>query len=528
MSQSGKLIAVAVLLSLLAILSGVFFGREKIPEIRNDMDVWVSRQDQNILHRLSDSEKALLIDILSHQQKLENGGMYDDFVLSFAAYKDGDEVLQPSLYRLTDGTNEFVMKYPDDSCYSLDTRSVLQLLTSDTLDGLFDYIENAPSMTVTQKSQSLTLHCIENGWQYKKIDNSIFMDGVLVQDGQTLLDAADGQDIGLSFSVEPQTVQIEISLIDRSEIVFAGDADQLRQFSPPISALYRMQVTAEWTETATRRYSGRCLYALVLQVKKEAEVFVSENKVMQGGLLEVTVTNPEDPGSLRVTTDLGQAGPFVKQEEGFYTCLVVAQNAGSYPLFVSGTGVSGEHQIEVIATTRDEQVQQDFPLLREAGEGAQALQSFEETWLALGKTAATDKYWNGLFQPPLAGDPVLGFGQRFSGQPDQMDGTFWWQVEEDTQVMASNVGIVAFVGELDSGGRAVAIHHGLGLYTWYYGLTETLVEQGDVILSGEILGSVLPEDDIAWCGVQATLSGAPLDLGQLWEKPWLESPPPAR
>lgn len=34
------------------------------------------------------------------------------------------------------------------------------------------------SMTVTEGSQSLTLHCIENGWQYKKIDNSIFMDGV--------------------------------------------------------------------------------------------------------------------------------------------------------------------------------------------------------------------------------------------------------------------------------------------------------------------------------------------------------------
>lgn len=37
------------------------------------MDVWVSRQDQNILHRLSDREKELLSDILSHQKKLEDG-----------------------------------------------------------------------------------------------------------------------------------------------------------------------------------------------------------------------------------------------------------------------------------------------------------------------------------------------------------------------------------------------------------------------------------------------------------------------
>ena len=68
MSQSGKLITVAVLLSLLAILSGLLFGQEKIPEIQENMDVWVSRQDQNILHRLSDREKELLSDILSHQK----------------------------------------------------------------------------------------------------------------------------------------------------------------------------------------------------------------------------------------------------------------------------------------------------------------------------------------------------------------------------------------------------------------------------------------------------------------------------
>lgn len=37
MSQSGKLIAVAVLLSLLAILSGLLFGQEKIPEIQENM-----------------------------------------------------------------------------------------------------------------------------------------------------------------------------------------------------------------------------------------------------------------------------------------------------------------------------------------------------------------------------------------------------------------------------------------------------------------------------------------------------------
>ena len=254
MSQSGKLITVAVLLSLLAILSGLLFGQEKIPEIQENMDVWVSRQDQNILHRLSDREKELLSDILSHQKKLEDGSRYDDFVLAFAAYQNGVEKLQPSLYRLTDGTNEFVMKYPNGSCYLLDTRSVLQLLTSDTLDDLFEYIEDAPTMTVTEGSQSLTLHCIENGWQYKKIDNSIFMDGVLIQDEQRTLSPEDYRGMALSFSTEPQSVRVEILLSDSAETVFEGDAGELDQFSPPLSGRYEMRVTAQWVETSARRY----------------------------------------------------------------------------------------------------------------------------------------------------------------------------------------------------------------------------------------------------------------------------------
>ena len=91
MSQGGKLVAVAVVLSLVAILSGLLFGQEKIPEIQEDMDVWVSRQDQNILHRLSDDEKELLSDILSHQRKLEDGSRYEDFVLSCIDYRKGVE-----------------------------------------------------------------------------------------------------------------------------------------------------------------------------------------------------------------------------------------------------------------------------------------------------------------------------------------------------------------------------------------------------------------------------------------------------
>lgn len=517
MTQSGKLIAVALSLSLLAILSGFLFGQEKLPLIDENMDVWVSRPDQNILHRLSDQEKELMGEILSRQRKREDQDRYGDFVLAFAAYRNGQEVLQPSLYRLTDGTNEFVMKYPDGACYGLDTRWVLQLLTSDTLDDLFEYIEDAPTMTVIQGSQSLTLHCVENGWQYKKIDNSIFMDGVLVKDSQTVLAPGNYQELELSFSTEPQSVWVQITLPGYGDPIFQGVAGQLNQFDPPVSGRYEMRVTARWTETALRRYSGECVYTLELQVKKAAEILVPVQRTAQGGLLEITVLNPEDPANLAVRCDAGRAGPFVKREEGAYSCLLAVRYAGTYSLFISGAGTEIQQKIQVDAAAI-ETADLPFPLQTQEGTLDLPLAETRERFL----TGTAGKYWRGPFRRPLEDTPAMDGRQSFTSQPGLMDRTVWWLVAGERTVQASNTGMVVFVGRLDQGGLSIAVYHGMGLYTWYYGLSEVLVEEGAAVAAGDSLGLVQQEDDPAWFGMQAVFNGVPLDLSRLWGQTLLE------
>lgn len=104
-----------------------------------------------------------------------------------------------------------------------------------------------------------------------------------------------------------------------------------------------------------------------------------------------------------------------------------------------------------------------------------------------------------------------------------MNGSVWWRLAEDTQIAASNTGTVVFADRLDQGGLTVVVQHGLGLFTWYYGLSEVTVEQGDTIAAGEILGSVwAQEEDGAWFGTQAVLSGVSLDPDLFWGESWLE------
>lgn len=519
MSNSEKLILVSVVLSLTAILSGLLFGQEITPNIAENMDVWVSHPDEDLLYQLSDTEKPLFRDILSKQKKMGDASRYQDFVLSFAAYKDGRAQLKLSLYRLTDGTNEFVMKYEDGRCYSLDTRAVLLLLTSPTLDDIFDYIEDAPAMTVTEGQQSLTLYCVENGWQYKKIDNSIFMDGILKKNESTQLVPEDYTALQLSFSTEPQVVTVEISLKSTGEVIHKGSGAGLKAFDPPVSGVYRMRVSAQWTEEDGRRYSGLCVYELDLVIKKEAEVLVSSNSVPLGGLITVTVTNPENPETLRVITKMGADSGFIRKEEGIYVCLVAAKNAGEFLVQVSGDGVSGEHYVTVTRPLPQQNtLEEPFPLL--PGADDMGIFSFEEHWAAFSSQKSTSKYWKGPFRSPMEGKPDVAFGQTFKDQPAQMYGTSFWRIEDAGEIAAVNDGIVRFVGVLDHGGLTVVIDHGLGIFSWYYGLSEAYVEEGDAILSGGAVGLIRAETEPVWAGFQMMLGDSPVDIEKIQNQTW--------
>ena len=51
-------------------------------------------------------------------------------------------------------------------------------------------------------------------------------------------------------------------------------------------------------------------------------------------------------------------------------------------------------------------------------------------------------------------------------------------------------GVVALVDRFHLGGNVVYLDHGAGLVTAYLHLSETLVEQGDTVAPGEIIGRV--------------------------------------
>ncbi len=112
---------------------------------------------------------------------------------------------------------------------------------------------------------------------------------------------------------------------------------------------------------------------------------------------------------------------------------------------------------------------------------------------ALYQTVTPERLWSGPFARPVGGDlPGNGFGSRriINGQPRMPHSGVDFAAERGAAVAAANRGRVALVGDFFFAGRLVVLDHGLGLYTLYFHLERTAVEEGALVERGEPIGIV--------------------------------------
>lgn len=96
-------------------------------------------------------------------------------------------------------------------------------------------------------------------------------------------------------------------------------------------------------------------------------------------------------------------------------------------------------------------------------------------------------------EPPLEALPAAGrFGDRrfFNDQPRSPHTGADYAADEGTPVLAAAAGKVALADDFFFSGRSVFLDHGDGLITMYFHFSETLVEQGEEVGRGQVIGRV--------------------------------------
>ncbi len=124
-------------------------------------------------------------------------------------------------------------------------------------------------------------------------------------------------------------------------------------------------------------------------------------------------------------------------------------------------------------------------------------------WQQLASPATPDRMWDGIFQipSPLPADYCIEsgecwsskFGNRrsYNGGPYNSFHTGLDIVGKlGTEIYAPAPGEVVFAGPLTVRGNATVINHGWGIYSAYMHQDEILVEVGDLIETGQLIGRV--------------------------------------
>lgn len=193
---------------------------------------------------------------------------------------------------------------------------------------------------------------------------------------------------------------------------------------------------------------------------------------------------------------------FFRIEDGSYVALqgvhAMAQT-GFYPLEINGQLASGTpFAFSQRVYVRDGGYSYD-PTLTVKPETIDPANTKpeDELWNALPIPANPDRLWKGIFQYPAS--PLFAncypsyFGSRrsYNGGPYNYFHTgldICGGVGAD--IYAPAPGIVVFTGELTVRGISTMIDHGWGIYTGYEHQSETLVEVGERVEAGHLIGRV--------------------------------------
>ncbi|MFO7544607.1 MAG: M23 family metallopeptidase [Trueperaceae bacterium] len=114
-------------------------------------------------------------------------------------------------------------------------------------------------------------------------------------------------------------------------------------------------------------------------------------------------------------------------------------------------------------------------------------------WAAAWADLATDPRWRDTFVAPIEGVSTSGFGdaRRYApGGPVSFHNGLDLAAPTGTPVHATNEGRVVVAGAYPIKGGWVAIDHGGGVMSMYFHMSKVLVEVGDEVARGAVIGEV--------------------------------------
>lgn len=235
------------------------------------------------------------------------------------------------------------------------------------------------------------------------------------------------------------------------------------------------------------------------QSARDLSIVLKARAMQPGELVVVTVTTPTPTQQVRVRAfDRGM--PAFRDDPLTWRALVgidLDTMPGTYPITVETradeTTVRAARDLVITAhhfPTRQLAVDDAYvnPPASAADRIAREARELDRLWTE----SAPERLWSGAFARPVPQEANSAFGTRsiFNGQPRSPHSGADFLSPAGTPVHAPNGGRIVLARDLYFSGVTVIIDHGLGLFSLLAHLSSIDVREGDVVVTGQLVGAV--------------------------------------
>ena len=404
----------------------------------------------------------------------------------------GDKRIDYTLYPIEE-TAKVLLMDENGKFYSLPSDIESHLLVRKEFQYLYEK-DLLPSFTVISGDKVQTIAPTSYNWSYKKADGNYYKDNITKTfNGNPDLRIYSDRENSISFGIQPDTIELRIN----GESVAPGSFSGLAYSA---DTLLSVTVRAGWVSDGTNNY-GTAEYNFEMLYDIPAKVYLSNNVCARGETLLLRVDMLTDGETVVLESDLITTPPEFEVQGGVaYAILPISleNEAGVYDL----TFVSGENTVELELEVTDGEY--GFGSYHYSNELFVSNIASDKVDQFIGVTDDVIVSGGAMFftfdspfaMPCTGGTLIESYGKSivihdetaeeapFSGY---IPGNIY-AVADNTMVSVMQRGKVVFAGETSLTGKTVIISHGMGIYTYYFHLSNISVSSGSTVQKGATVG----------------------------------------
>ncbi len=371
------------------------------------------------------------------------------------------------------------------------------------------YLDSVPPTLYTASQASIIPYEVE--WNYlRKNGDEAFSGNYNISDDRLEYRVAGA--IDLEFSRKPTTCNITV-LGASEEIHTFTSLDELAKFNASEGDKLFVRIDAEWEADKTERSFGAQRYEFNVLCSEPSIFTLSQSEAFGGEFIIVSISNVEDinsitytpsiPESHKTATLLEKSSKTYKALDALYNYKPIFSKEASiaYALLPVPAGIPdmtfnfslscGISRADFsLKLNAPKAVQADSEKFSDVSLTSAQKAEFSRIVFSLKDTSKGLKLFEGEFISPTdyGFKKDLGYNTVINDSFDLLANSYSAEDIGGTSILSIGAGRIMQVGTSELLGRYVIVDHGLGLCTWYCGLSDVNVSLGDTVKKGDIIG----------------------------------------